>query len=43
MDIINSSIKDVHVPSLPLERQHVRMFVEQKARVKIVSMDEGQM
>jgi len=40
--VIDSSLIDVYVPFLPLERQHVRMCVEQEARVRNITMQEEQ-
>ena len=40
--VIDSSLIDVYVPFLPLERQHVRQCVEQEARVRNITMQEVQ-
>ena len=38
--VIDSSLIDVYVPFLPLERKHVRMCVENEARNRNLTMKE---
>jgi len=40
--VIDSSLIDVYVPFLPLERKHVRLCVENEARNRNITMQEGQ-
>ena len=40
--VIDSSLIDVYVPFLPMERKHVRQCVEQEARVRNITMQEEQ-
>merc|ERR1719470_50159 len=40
--VIDSSLIDVYVPFLPMERRHVRQCVEQEARVRNITMQEDQ-